>query len=76
MIMRVGGRFPYLQELESVTAPGNKKEGIWQGVYVCAFTQFVSVCKYVQAQGVEIFDGPVDLKSEHNNKLFPQPVLL
>lgn len=57
MIMRVGGRFPYLQEIERVTAPGNKKEGQWQYVCVCvcAFTQFVSVCKYVQAQGIELF---------------------
>lgn len=72
MIMRVGGRLQYLQEPESVfTAQGNKKEGMWQRVCVrvCAFTQ------YVQTQGVEIFDGPVDSESKHNNKQFHQPIL-
>lgn len=42
MIMRVGGRFPYLQELESVTAPGNKK--VYGNACMCVPSLNLSVC--------------------------------
>lgn len=77
MIMRVGGRFPYLQEPESIFAVQAKGRGGYVA-NVCVSSLNLSVCVHtcVQAQGVEIFDGLADVESKHNNKQFHQPMLV
>lgn len=47
MIMRVGGRFPYLQEPESIFAVQAKGRGEYVAMCVCVFSQFVSACIHV-----------------------------
>lgn len=75
MIMRVGGRFPYLHEPENVfAAQGKERRGF---VGMCVYMHaclYLEVC--VWAEGVEISDGPVDAESKHNNKQFHQPMLV
>lgn len=77
MIMRVGGRFPYLQAPESVFAVQAKRRGRYVAMCVCVSSLNLSVCvrTCVQAQGVETFDGLVDVESKHNSKQFHQPML-
>lgn len=68
MIMRVGGRFPYLQESESIHCTGEGKSKVCGVVCVCVLSLIVSVCTCEQAEGAEIFDTPIDVESKHNNK--------
>lgn len=71
MIMRVGGRLPYLREPESIFAAwGNKTEGVWQSVCACVFLHSVyqrvwwSIC------------WPVDFKLTHRDKWYHRPSLV
>lgn len=76
MIMRVGGRFPYLHEPESVFAAQGTGERRVCG-NVCISSLYLSVCVHVCGQrGVETFDGSVDAESKHNNNQFHRAMLV
>ncbi len=58
MIMRVGGRFPYLHEPESVFAAQWKGRGRCSNA--CVSSLNFSVHVRAQAKGVEISDGAIE----------------
>lgn len=76
MIMRVGGRFPYLHEPAKSTGEGKVKICDIMYKSVCSLTLFICLCTCVRVEGVQIADGRVDSESKHNNKLLHQPLLV
>lgn len=65
MIMRVGGRFPYLHQPETLSTAQGPGGGTFLCVSVCVFSLYLSMCVYTE--GVEIFDRVVNAGSKHSD---------
>lgn len=69
MIMRVGGRFPYLHELKSVSQHrGQQEEGMWH--CVCVSSLYLSVYRQKELRYL------MDSYMQTQNSIINQPMLV